>query len=288
LQRRLRWFDAGAAALSSISPGLDGVYACPICLDPFERGAVARRLLTDEHVPPKAIKGKASVLTCATCNGRSSKHDAHLERAQRALTWGTPESTGPLPAMFVLNGVPNRGELSFDGETVQHSGVIKQNHPDDIARVLEALPLVSDGSEFQIRVSLPVDFAAAALSLLRAAYLAAFITFGYRYVLQPPLGRVRRAFLEDDRSVIPVVRLNHGTIGQRSIIPMIVEPHDLAGAVAVVIDRTVTFLPGIGAEADVFDSYAGRLLASNVKGEIRGHQWLDSWPRQAKYYLDSR
>ncbi len=42
-----------------------------------------RDVLTDEHVPPKAVGGQPLLLTCANCNHTAgSRLDAHAERRE--------------------------------------------------------------------------------------------------------------------------------------------------------------------------------------------------------------
>ena len=73
MDKRLRWFDEGAAALRRVFgqagrgdelPASADCYACPCCLGLYYREAVARRVLTLEDVPPKALGGRPMLLTC--------------------------------------------------------------------------------------------------------------------------------------------------------------------------------------------------------------------------------
>jgi hypothetical protein len=69
MDKRLRWFDEGAAALRRVVdkaghgddlPASADCYACPCCLGLYDREAVASRILTLEDVPPKALGGRPS------------------------------------------------------------------------------------------------------------------------------------------------------------------------------------------------------------------------------------
>jgi hypothetical protein len=102
LEKKLRWFDRGAAAFSLVFPNaLDFLgttasphYVCPECAEPdatdrnyrvqlFPRTAVQRGELTAEHVPPKAFNGRELVLTCKPCNSRAgSQLESHARKRE--------------------------------------------------------------------------------------------------------------------------------------------------------------------------------------------------------------
>lgn len=89
----------------------------------------------------------------------------------------------------------------------------------DVVRLITKLPNIRGGGQVELLFTTRVDFAAAAIGILRACYLAAFATFGYRYIVQPSLDRVRAAIANNDRSVIPVITLDSGAIGDRFVVP---------------------------------------------------------------------
>jgi hypothetical protein len=51
-----------------------GNTACPLCFTPFTSAeASSGRSVTLEHVPPKALGGKALCLTCKSCNAGAGR-----------------------------------------------------------------------------------------------------------------------------------------------------------------------------------------------------------------------
>ena len=292
LARRLRWFDQGAAALARTRPGLPSpAYACPLCLGLFRREAVEANELTDEHVPPRSIEPRAPrLLTCVVCNSASSsRFDAHLAKAHLMNTWGTPLTAGPLPATLTLGDLQLRGVMANDGNGPHYTLIPKQNDPRDFLRLVKAIIDPDDGEVPTVDLSVvaPHDASAAAMATVRAAYLAAFVLFGYRYILRPALDRVRYMITADDRSVIPLLQDNEGDLSARFIIPSIGEPARLRGAVAVIVGRDRVLLPGTDEVVDVFDAVSSMsttdplgALAPDVAGAF-------PWPDSPTYMHDT-
>ena len=117
------WFERGAWAGSLYWPDLVGVYICPQCSTPYERGALDARTLTREHVPPESLGGKRLVLTCQRCNSTSGSaldaamlaHDDRIDFAFRQTRPGrwVEASTRVEGKHVTLKAEANEGEYHF-------------------------------------------------------------------------------------------------------------------------------------------------------------------------------
>lgn len=190
-----RWFDKGVHALQRcLSEPVPG-YVCPLCLRVFPEDRLGD--LTKEHVPPRALGGRALVLTCTTCNstaGGKNGVDTHARREQHVWDFalGTAETFRPVHLSVA--------DVTVRAEVYSHGGVLIVGRPanndprltDRLSSELEAL--TAPNSRPRLTVTLSRDAysrSCAAVSWLRTAYLVAFAQFGYRYILQRNMEPVR-------------------------------------------------------------------------------------------------
>ncbi len=157
-----------------------GNVACPLCFTEFTRAqAGAGRTVTLEHVPPRALGGKARCLTCKQCNAAAGG------LVDRIAAFGA--KTDRFPVTVDIMGKKDTFILSSQGKplTPPFGGFMRE----DIAR-LEASPT----REFTMRVPV-ADRKLVAASALKSAYLAVFSLFGqpsgYDYVGGAALRPVR-------------------------------------------------------------------------------------------------
>ena len=163
-----------------------GNTACPLCFAPFTGAeASSGRTVTLEHVPPKALGGRALCLTCRSCNARVGREvDQLAARNVRSR----------FPVTVDILGKKDSFMLSPEGKalTPPFRGFTK----DDFDRLDRA------GGRFTM--SVPVsDPRLVAVSSIKSAYLALFSLFGstggYDYVRGRALARVRRLLLDPVR-----------------------------------------------------------------------------------------
>lgn len=309
VEKRLRWFDRGAAAfaqvfpdaLAHLGPNAPRHYVCPECAEPdaagqnyrvqlFPRTAVQRRELTAEHVPPEAFNGRELVLTCKSCNHRAGfQLEAHARKCENPRD--------------VLQGVatkPARVRLTADSHKVSanlkvEEGMLvlnlpplsrKANDPKEWPAFREAL--IQDTAE---RPPITIEFSndtysprRANVTWLRHAYLALFAVAGYRYIFQPGLGTVRKQIKEPDVDHIPVflaeVAGEHPWSERRII--RVREPERLQSW-AVQIGRYVAFLPKPG-DISFYVRLAedGRIVNQRqFKGDVF------EWPTEPSFGLEA-
>ena len=170
-----------------------GNIACPICLTGFTRDqASSGRTVTLEHVPIKALGGKARCLTCRNCNSEAGRviDQAAAIRAQDRFG-----------VTVDILGKRDTFMLSLDGKalTPPFAGYSKQDWRD-----LEN----SESRTFTMSFKIS-DAKAAAASSLKSAYLAMFsllgLRGGYSYVEGGALTPIRQRIMDP---------LKHSTIGE--------------------------------------------------------------------------
>ena len=169
--KRLRLYDRGNTA-------------CPICLTAFTRDqASSGRTVTLEHVPIKALGGKARCLTCRNCNAETGRG------IDQAAAMGARDRFG---VTVDILGKRDTFMLSLDGKalTAPFTGYSKQDWRD-----LEN----SESRKFTMNIKIPVPNAVAASSL-KSAYLAMFSLLGprggYSYVEGGALTPIRQRIME--------------------------------------------------------------------------------------------
>jgi HNH endonuclease len=194
------WFDRGHLAFKASFPHLAAnlpypFYVCPICLRAASEKALAQRLLTREHVPPKALGGHILALTCKDCNstgGHAADNHARREAdlfdlvARRGrnnkATLKTASSRVPVRVSF-NRGV---GEIAAVGNAASRTAHSAMQADFMAARGKENWRNFS----FQLELS-PYSRAKASASWLRSAYLAFFSALGYSFVCRSELDVVR-------------------------------------------------------------------------------------------------
>ena len=163
-----------------------GNTACPLCFTPFTSAdASSGRTVTLEHVPPKALGGRALCLTCKSCNA-----DAGREVDQLAAR----NVRKRFPVTIDILGKKDSFMLSPQGKalTAPFRGFTK----DDFDRLDRA------GGRFTMSVAVS-DPRLVAVSSIKSAYLALFCLFGstggYDYAGGRALADVRRLLLDPVR-----------------------------------------------------------------------------------------
>jgi hypothetical protein len=159
-EKKLRFVQIGAEALSGISEHR-GIYACPICGDGYEQGALATGELTLEHSPPTSMGGRGIALTCTNCNsGAGDSIDVAVRDREDLidLTRGLTgkESAYRGDAKLTTLGATTNVRLDLHDKHLMIDTPLKQNHPETFrlhqgARPPKAGVPEGDPTEFKIR-----------------------------------------------------------------------------------------------------------------------------------------
>lgn len=260
--RRADWFRWGAEAASRvILEAPPDAYLCPLCLNFYAKEQLAVGGLTDEHVPPKAVGGKALVLTCRPCNGlASAKLDEFVADNEKGRTFGTPHALGPLAGSVTVAGVRNAGSIGYDGETFLIFGDPGQNNPATVAAHTELLDRMGLGSSLTLTFRVRRNPRRAHIGWMRSAYLAAFAVYGYRYVLQPAFAPLLAAVADPDGAPFEPVIIQGEDVGALNpCIAMTVGPAWLRRCPVVFFGPRVILLPPPSAPTDWFADLSERL-----------------------------
>jgi hypothetical protein len=285
-------FDRGALALASAAPDLPhALYACPLCLDAFDRSATAPGgELTIEHVPPESLGGRPMCLTCRRCNNTAgSRLDSHMERHRTFVDFIAGAATRPIAATFTVADRQQRGLVQGRSDGLLLTGVAARNRPGaDVAMIERLDDLVSGAAEkWSLGVAFDERWESRRVNVgwLRTTYLAAFAALGYHYVAQPGLALVREQVARPDDDVIPLTveptRADADPIA-RSIL-LVEQPIDLR-SVAVQIGRTTVLLPPI--ESTDVDFFRDARAYGLQRGHTELHGKLVPWPTRAGFLLD--
>ncbi len=259
-ETKIRWFLRGAYALGKAFPRAAGLgYCCPLCV----RAGQSIDLFTAEDVPLRKIGGRPLVLTCAGCNNRSGGTlDLHLGNLADVHDLFGGELTDPLRAVI------KHGNLRIKVEATRRDGtltlVVVKGNPKNERLAKEFAKVLVSGATFQLTAGQPVRVGRARLSVLRAAYLAAFSLLGYPAL--PYLARIRRQ-IEQPRSIdsalLWLVRHEASQPNDRRHIGFI----DAAGAKAIYVGlgRWTALLPTAPDSALYDESPSG---GRNFVGEV--------------------
>jgi hypothetical protein len=242
--KREEFFNRGVAAYNSaIGPG--EYYVCPICTRGFTRADLETRVLTLEHVPPDSAGGAAICLTCHACNSAGGHQVDYaiaelgrLRKMQSALR-GEAEFEGKIN--LDAGGVSLNAHIRID-----KSGVIIElpegrNNPElfraQMEHFREAHAQQKPELLFNVTAGFRMGHRALSISLLRAAYLAAFSWFGYRYALSPRLDCVREQILDPSEYRLPNSAVNFVAKDDLK------DPEELIAIASVPFEAVVVYLP---------------------------------------------
>jgi len=201
--RRRQLFELFSRNLSNVKkhpriqvqPDFDEGYICPICFRLFDRKALSTEYddhLTLEDVPPKSLGGRVVALTCKICNNwAGAQLESHLPGKLRADAFlaGVPNIEmdarfRPDPSVDLtatIRLMPGGIDIRYDPD---------RSNPRDIDKLHE-LEKSGDISSINVQVLLGYKANCPEVALLRIAYLLAFARFGYGFLVNGCLMRVR-------------------------------------------------------------------------------------------------
>ncbi len=278
--RKLQWFDRGAACVPVFWPGLAGVYKCPICVIDFPREAVATGVLTAEDVPPRSVGGRKLLLTCEGCNGGAGREfDAHLAKRDAIESVMAGHDVTVKDVRAIIDGVAVNGSVgSRDGQRqfkIQHD-----RNPPGTSDTIR--PSLGSGAVIELKFE-PYEELGAINSLLRAGYLALVARVGYVIVADPAMEIVQRQIRDYQRGHILV---SHTTLPgyaplSTAQILRVLDQNIGRESWAVKMGRYVLHYPGAG------DSkFYNRLASQASRGSVRYQVVEDyGWPSEPSFGL---
>ena len=167
---------------------------CPICLTVFSKHAVEEgKLVTLEHVPPRAFSGMAMCLTCAECNHSAGRVEQLAVAATKAATKVRVDIAGRPPLTAYIS--PTADDDIYSLRVLERSGV----NPGELDRALRAGRSVSMLGTALTAHSVNVPW-------LKAAYLSVFSllgVYGYNYAKGEAVQAVREQIMKPTEVIIP-------------------------------------------------------------------------------------
>lgn len=279
------WFDLGVRAVAALRPDLPAGYVCPLCTGLHPEAEIDQ--LTLEHVPPGSMDGREMVLTCRGCNvDEGSKSDMHARYREDHFDFAQHTMTQRAPAKMTIGRTTLNAEMISSAEGIAIFGIPEQNHPETPARVGSALEQQGATAAFQLSLTRSrFEGRSANISMLRAAYLAAFALFGYTYAMDPRLDAVREQIRHPAQWALGTASIvePHANRAARRIV-VVLEPAELQ-SVAVTMGRHTIFLPSIWSTSNIYDVLSARARSeSRLTDDIRGK--VGPWPRRPMHVLD--
>jgi hypothetical protein len=205
--------------------------------------------LTVEHVPPLALGGGELVLTCKECNNNAGgRFDGPAAEEQRIRQYLSGRSGDPRTAALTVDGVTANVRMHITGQ----AGMLftldpKINKPGDVPILVEHMQKLSEtgNADFGLGIAPRLRYFPdrARISWIRAAYLAAFALFGWKYILQTALNPIREQLMNPLPITLPPLSMYapDGDLGRREIW-VIKEPAEYQ-SLLVVAGQHGVFLP---------------------------------------------
>jgi hypothetical protein len=281
-EKRIRCWEAGAAIVRDLGGPYE--YGCPLCLGLFSQAQIEH--LSLDHVPPRSVGWKLEVLTCKRCNSTAGwELDWHAFEVERRRRVVAGEQHDPVRARFKFDGVTANMELRSDGTLYEILGLRKRNPPGVLDKVMEVWDMhVREGTHPSMEFVFPTKRLfprRAAVSYLRAGYLAAFAAMGYAAVARKSFERVRQQICEPDGKHLPHF-IDHSD-GDHGYWVGVVEEPKWASSIVVLLDKYKILLP-LFDDAGVYERIAER-TAPGERAELRCRP-LWGLPRWPAYHVD--
>ncbi len=258
--KHIEWFRQGAGALRALArergredyafPDSRDWYLCPLCIDTWLTSEeFGTGWLTVEHVPPEALEGSELVLTCKKCNNDAGgRFDGPAAEEQHIRQYLSGQSGDPKTAALTVDGVTARVRMHVTGRTSMLFILDpKINKPGDVPLLVEHMRTLSEtrSADFRLDIAPRLRYFPdrARVSWIRAAYLAAFALFGWKYILQTALDPIREQLMNPSAITLPPLSMYapDGDPGRREIW-VVKEPTEYRSLLVVAGQHSV-FLP---------------------------------------------
>lgn len=297
-RRRARWFRLGAHGIACVDERFRDYYVCPICTGCFTEDEIETELSL-EHAPPARLGGVEVALTCRRCNNTAGTEiDVHTQRQQKQMDFISGRGTGSAKITIEREGIPLNATMHYTPGGLLVTGAPKANNPENVRLSTEILDRLAateaKGQTFNIRINEPYSPRRARLGWVRAAFLASFAWFGYRYVLHPAFNPLRAQLLNPAQDTLPSL-------------PIVTDPSDLGlaserhlaimetpiEALIVTMGEHFVLLPYGSMPLDFFDTIEGVLRracgaddSSTGRVQLNGPVKKLPWPDYPRHVHD--
>jgi hypothetical protein len=215
-------FRKHADDLRSVCGIIEPMFVCPLCLRGLSYDELKDELMNVGHVWPRSLRQKSKVaqeqhvLLCRRCNSLAGMNaDAEMQEYERVSEGilANPAARAGIVHVFVptrpgLKHIKFRGTIQAN-ESLNKAHIIledpksekqKANYQIILSRIQDYAKL----GPISAAVELSVDPYLAQAGWLTSAYLFAFYSFGYRYILHRELDPIRHSILQSFSGAVPV------------------------------------------------------------------------------------
>ena len=236
----------------SFVPDFEEGYVCPLCFNLFEIDALgysSSNPLTFDHNPPQSLGGKRGVLTCKECNSVAGhKLDSQLLLRLEEMDFSNFSPNSKARTTLRNDNYKVASDFSVDGKGSLKINIDRKNsnplHADNIFSnsiynykaydpFLKGHGLFESGWNWRVKFDMQMpmrsDERCAEIALLKIAYLYAFEKFGYGFLINPNLYKIREQILNPDKNILPkVFWVNYDFPDDANGINIIKEPKELS------------------------------------------------------------
>lgn len=210
-----------------IKPDFTEGYLCPICFNLYDKSYLNKNCanpLTLEDTPPKSLGGKPIILTCKKCNSICGyKLDVHLLNRLEEINAFQLLPNSRFRTTFEKNGNKINGSINVDENRKVYLNFRKDwSNPKEEKRfnrdvfppliiknpafypemMFKSQPVINT-SKFNIKLPTKSDENKVNIALLKSAYLYAFAKYGYSFIINSGLYKVREQILNPDKEILP-------------------------------------------------------------------------------------
>ena len=282
---KTQWCKRCVEAVGRVQPKVAGYFVCPLCLNCYDEVDDVTR----EHAPPKSLGGHSVALTCRECNSTAGHTlDVHARRFENVIDLAAKRLAEPTRVRLEFGGGIVPVDLTSTEAGISLAGIPRRSVPSQREAVFGHFERLAEsgnweGEAMRITFVEPCAKPNVNASWLRAAYLVAFASLGYRYILRSELDAVRKQISDPAGNHAPrAVGVNPKLDPDGRALRIIEQPQSLS-CVLVTMGRWGVFLPGLGIESDFY----GRLSSHEPwppRETLVGKRV--SWPKMPELQLD--
>jgi uncharacterized C2H2 Zn-finger protein len=212
-------FDAHTKDLNELLVHPEEIIACPICLKVFDRRAVDQKVVNDGHVWPKDIRkmsekaGHMQLILCRSCNGRSGSADNQMQLHEKI------SEGDKLGNLYGRRKILIYGENSDDPIKIQANDIrftesktlrfTSRLYVYDTTDLEPILSISRGDKTVKTTILQPSEYHPGLVpaAWITSAYLMAYYTLGYKYILHPKMKLVRDYILKsfDNSNILPAI-----------------------------------------------------------------------------------
>lgn len=180
----------------TVSP--ESIYVCPLCIKNYfsvvNDEVNGNSEFSLDHLPPESVGGRFKVITCKRCNNESGVDEAELMTLLNFGTVPDKRTNSLFPYTYVINkktGEKFRGFVSAaDGQVNIAFNENAKQYNKELNSFLKAMH-AGQAPNLQLFVGSP-NLEKIERALLKSAYLACFVWWGYEFVYSKNAARLRQ------------------------------------------------------------------------------------------------